>query len=45
MAGRMGGERVTIKKLEVVEVKPEGLIVEGLIPGAIGGLLEIRKIN
>jgi large subunit ribosomal protein L3 len=42
MAGRMGGERVTIKNLEVIEVKENGLVIKGLVPGAKGGLLEIR---
>lgn len=43
MAGRMGGDRVTLKKLSVVEVKDDGILVKGLVPGAIGGLLEVRK--
>jgi large subunit ribosomal protein L3 len=43
MAGRMGGERTTIKNLKVIEVKEEGLIVKGLVPGAKGGLLEIKN--
>jgi large subunit ribosomal protein L3 len=42
MAGRMGGERVTLKKLEVIEVKEDGLVIKGLVPGAKGGLLEVR---
>lgn len=42
MAGRMGGERKTIKNLEVIEVKENGLIIKGLVPGAKGGLLEVR---
>ena len=43
MAGRMGGERVTIKNLEVVEVHPETneLYLKGAIPGARNGFLEI----
>ncbi|MBI4225521.1 50S ribosomal protein L3 [Candidatus Roizmanbacteria bacterium] len=44
MAGRMGGKRVTVKKLQVVEVKDDGLVVKGLVPGARRGLLEIRKV-
>jgi large subunit ribosomal protein L3 len=43
MAGRMGGERVTIKNIEVIEVKENGLIIKGLLPGAKEGLLEIRS--
>ncbi|MEK7633292.1 MAG: 50S ribosomal protein L3 [Patescibacteria group bacterium] len=42
MAGRMGGERKTIKNLEVIEVKENGIVIKGLVPGAKGGLLEIR---
>lgn len=45
MAGRMGGGRTTIKNLEIVEVKEDGLILKGLVPGAKGGLLEIRKLD
>ncbi|RMD80582.1 MAG: 50S ribosomal protein L3, partial [Chloroflexi bacterium] len=45
MAGRMGGDRVTIQNLEVVEVLPEQnlLLVKGSVPGARNGLLQIRK--
>ncbi|MEK7097176.1 MAG: 50S ribosomal protein L3 [Patescibacteria group bacterium] len=42
MAGRMGNDRVTIKNIEVVEVKENGLLIKGLVAGAKGGLLEIR---
>lgn len=46
MAGRLGGERVTLKNLEVVEVDAEKnlLAVSGLVPGAKGSLLVIKKI-
>lgn len=44
MAGRMGNKRVTIKGLEVVEVKEDGIIVKGLLPGYKGGLLEISNL-
>jgi large subunit ribosomal protein L3 len=45
MAGRMGGKRVTVQNLEVVEVLPEKnlLLVKGSVPGARTGLLEIRR--
>lgn len=45
MAGRMGGDRVTIKNLKVMGVDKEKnlLFLKGAVPGAIGGLLEIRK--
>lgn len=45
MAGRMGGERVTAKKLKIVDVDEKGLLVKGLVPGAKGGLLEVRGIS
>jgi large subunit ribosomal protein L3 len=43
MAGRMGGRRVTIRKLELVKVDPERnlLVIKGSVPGVEGGLLEI----
>ena len=45
MAGRMGNERVTVKKLEVIQADPERnlLVVRGSVPGANGGLLMIKK--
>ena len=45
MAGRMGNERVTMKKLEVIQADPERnlLVVKGSVPGANGGLLMIKK--
>ncbi len=43
MAGRMGGDRVTVTNLEVVEADAEKneLYVRGAVPGAKGGLLLI----
>ena len=45
MAGHMGNERVTAKKLEVIQADPERnlLVVKGSVPGANGGLLMIKK--
>jgi large subunit ribosomal protein L3 len=45
MAGRMGGTRVTQPGLVVHEVDPERnlLLVAGSVPGAKGGLVEIRE--
>jgi len=47
MAGRMGGERVTVRGLEVFEANPERnlLLVKGAVPGNRNGLLMIRKSN
>jgi len=42
MAGRMGNDRVSIKNIEVLEVKENGILVKGLVTGAKGGLLEVR---
>ncbi len=46
MAGRMGGERVTVKNLEIIEVDSEKnlLIVKGAVPGARNSLLEIQAV-
>ncbi|HET9921331.1 MAG TPA: 50S ribosomal protein L3 [Ktedonobacteraceae bacterium] len=45
MAGHMGNERVTIKKLEVIQADAERnlLVVKGSVPGANGGLLMVKK--
>jgi large subunit ribosomal protein L3 len=45
MAGHMGNERVTAKKLQVIQADPERnlLVVKGSVPGANGGLLVIKK--
>ena len=45
MAGRMGNERVTIKKLTVVRSDAERnlLLVRGTVPGARGTLVMVRK--
>ncbi len=44
MAGRMGGERVTIRKLTVVQVDAERnlLLIRGAVPGKPGSLLSIQ---
>jgi large subunit ribosomal protein L3 len=45
MAGRMGGDRITVKNLKIVQVDAEnGLIfISGAIPGRRGTLVEIRE--
>jgi len=45
MPGQMGNERVTVQNLRVVKVDAERnlLFVKGGIPGAPGGILEIRQ--
>lgn len=43
MAGRLGGSRVTIRKLTVIRVDPERnlLLIKGAVPGKPGALLSI----
>ncbi|MCX7955741.1 MAG: 50S ribosomal protein L3 [Patescibacteria group bacterium] len=41
MAGRMGGEKITIRGLEIVDIKEDKLIIKGLVPGFKGNLLKI----
>jgi large subunit ribosomal protein L3 len=43
MAGRMGGNRVTVKSLKVLAIDAETnqIIVSGAVPGARGALIEI----
>lgn len=45
MAGHYGDQRVTVQRLRVVDVKPEGhlLLVKGAVPGARGGIVLVRK--
>ena len=45
MAGHMGHERVTQRGLSVVEVDAEKnlLLIKGAVPGAVGGVVEIRS--
>jgi large subunit ribosomal protein L3 len=44
MGGRMGGDRVTIKNLEIIEIDLENniLFVKGAVPGFRGSLLMIK---
>jgi large subunit ribosomal protein L3 len=45
MAGRMGGERVTVQNLKIVKIDTENnlLLVKGPVPGYDGSYLVIRK--
>lgn len=47
MPGHMGNARVTVKNLEVIDVRPEDnlLLVKGAVPGPRRGLLFIRKVG
>lgn len=46
MAGRMGGDRVTVKNLSVVQVDIDNhlLLIRGAVPGRNGTLVEVRSI-
>jgi large subunit ribosomal protein L3 len=45
MAGHMGDERVTVKKLQVVRVDSDRnlLLVKGSVPGAPNALVLVKK--
>ncbi len=47
MAGRLGGTRVTIRKLQVVRVDADRnlLLIKGAVPGKPGALLSIAPTN
>lgn len=44
MAGRMGGERISVKNLKITKVDTENqtLLIKGAIPGRRGTLIEVR---
>ncbi len=46
MAGRMGGDRVTVKNLRVLAIDAESnqMIISGAVPGRRGSLVEIRGV-
>jgi len=45
MPGHYGNRRVTVRNLEIVDIRPEQhlLIVKGAVPGCRTGLVEVRK--
>lgn len=45
MAGRMGNENVTIQNLEIIDVTENMLMIKGLVPGVVNGLIYIKKIG
>jgi len=46
LPGQMGNQRVTIKNLKVLDVRPEidVVVVKGSVPGSRNGLVEIFKV-
>lgn len=47
MAGRMGGDRVTIKNLTILATDKENgvILVKGAVPGKRGDIIELRSLN
>lgn len=45
LPGRMGGKQVTVRNLEIVEVRADEdvILVRGAVPGANGGYVKIRR--
>jgi len=45
MAGRMGGNNLTVRNLQIVKVIPESnlVLIKGAVPGSINGLVRISK--
>ncbi len=46
MAGRMGGDRITVKNLKVIAVNTDEhiILIKGAIPGRRGTLVEVRSV-
>ena len=46
MPGRMGQQRVTVKNLKIVDVRPEMdvVLIRGAVPGSANSLVEISKV-
>jgi large subunit ribosomal protein L3 len=47
LPGHMGSERITVKNLEIVDIKADQnlLLIRGAVPGPKGTFLEIKKKN
>lgn len=47
MAGRLGGNKATIKNLQILLINPENnlLVVKGAVPGKMGNILSIKKLS
>lgn len=45
MPGRYGNARMTVKNLEIVDIRPDQnlILIKGAIPGPTSGMVEIRK--
>ncbi len=47
LPGHMGSERVTVRNLQVIDVKVDQnlILIKGAVPGAPGTLVEIKKVD
>ena len=46
MAGNMGNDTVTVRGLKIVDITNDGvLVIKGLVPGIINGLIMINKVG
>lgn len=47
MAGRTGGDKISVRNLKIVKVIPESnlLLVKGAVPGAVSGIVEIFTLK
>jgi large subunit ribosomal protein L3 len=47
LPGQFGNTRVTVKNLEIVDIRPEQnlMIVKGAVPGSPSGLIEVNKLK
>jgi len=43
LPGHMGSERVTIKNLEIVDVRENLILIKGAVPGAKNSIVEVKK--
>ncbi len=40
----MGGDKIVVKNLEIVDIKENILVLKGAVPGARGGLIVIKSV-
>lgn len=47
MAGRMGGDQISIRNLKIIKIIPESnlMLIKGAVPGAVSGIVEIYKVK
>jgi len=47
MAGRMGGKRISVRNLEILQIMPDQnlILIKGSIPGAPNAVLELVKLS